>query len=137
MKKQEILNKMKELHAEYKDLAQKLSELEGPERRASLEKDQRRIIELFKKELLVEATEQAKPIDWAEIEEKVFNDSNLNEVVTTNTGWLVNYDDEGQPGLSSVYVGGGKFTPFAYDKLDAERYVKRQKRKQKFASSKR
>lgn len=134
MEKQQILDRMKELHAEYSALAQQLATLDGPERRAAFEKEQRKRLENFKKELTVEATSEAKEIDWADIESKIFSDSNLDEQLKVNPeGYLLGFDAEGIPCLGVSYQGGGGSVPFAYDKVDAERYVKRQKRKQKYA----
>lgn len=136
MEKSEILNRMKELHAEYNELAQKLSDLDAPEKRATFEKEQRKRLEAFKKELTVEATQEAKEIDWSDIESKIFSEANLDEHLKMNPeGYGLGYDSEGQPGLGVSYNGGGAFTPFAYDKVDAERYVKRQNRKRKFAAA--
>lgn len=128
---------MKELHAEYNELAQKLSDLDAPEKRATFEKEQRKRLEAFKKELMVEATTEAKEIDWADVEAKIFSEANLDEQLKMNPeGYGLGYDVEGQPGFGVSYNGGGAFTPFAYDKVDAERYVKRQNRKRKFATRK-
>lgn len=127
---------MKELHAEYNELAHKLGELDGPEKRATFEKEQRKRLEAFKKELTVEATTEAKEIDWADVESKIFSQENLDQHLLLNPeGYGLGYDSEGQPGLGVSYNGGGAFTPFAYDKVDAERYVKRQNRKRKFAAA--
>lgn len=122
---------MKEIHNEYNELAKKLAELDGPENRLKFEREQKRRLEAFRNELKVEASEEAKEIDWAEIESKVFSSENLDQHLTANPeGYGLYYDAEGQPGLGQTYNGGSHFIPFAYDKTDAERYVKRQKRKQ-------
>lgn len=127
----EILNRMREITAEYQELAKVLSEMDAPNKRAEFEKDQRKRLEGFKKELKVHATEEAKEIDFEELEQKIFSEENLNSVALAGEGYSLGYDSEGQPGFGVSYKGGGAFTPYAYDKLDAERYVKRQRRKAK------
>jgi hypothetical protein len=135
MEKQDIIKRMRELTAEYKQLGEELNKLDAPERRAQFEAEQRRRLEAFKKELKVEATLEAKEIDYEDVEAKIFSQENLDQQLnSTQDGYMLGYDSEGQPGLGVSYNGGGGFTPFAYDKVDAERYAKRQKRKQKFAA---
>ena len=133
MERSEIITKMKQLTSEYQELAKVLSEMDAPDIRAAFEKEQRKRLEGFKKELTVHATEEAKVIDWEELEQKIFAVENLDAVALTQEGYSLGYDSEGQPGFGVSYKGGGAFTPFAYDKLDAERYVKRQRRKAKYA----
>lgn len=125
---------MKLIIAEYQDLGKTLAEMDAPNKRLEFEKEQRKRLEGFKKELKVEATEQLKDIDFEDVEQKIFSEANLDSVSKTEHGYSLGYDDEGQPGFGAYYHGGGAFTPYAYDKLDAERYIKRQRRKAKIAA---
>lgn len=129
--KAEIIAKMREHHSEYNLLAQELATIEAPDKKAEFEKEQRKRFENFKKELTVEATTEFKAIDWTDIESKIFDAANI-DASANSEGYSLGFDREGMPGLGVSYPGGGGFTPFAYDQVDAERYVKRQRRKEKY-----
>lgn len=134
-KRTEILSKMKEHHSAYNELVAELQTLDAPEKRRAFEAEQRKRLESFKKELTVWATKEGGEIDYSTIEADIFSQSNLDASVKGD-GYSLGFDREGQPGLGVSYPGGGGFQPMAYDKVDAERYVKRQRRKEKYSQGK-
>lgn len=132
MEKREILEQMKHHHAEYARLAEELAALEGPEKKAEFERFQRARLEKFKTKYTVEATKEAKPIDWADVEAKIFTPENIEANTKRNPeGWCLCYDSEGMACLGVGYYGGGNYFPLAYDAQDAERFLERQSRKRR------
>lgn len=126
-----VMKRMRELTAEYNELKDRLAVLDAEEYAKRFEVRMRALLEEWKGKYTVEANDAASPIDWAKVESLLFSEENLSQARNPNPeGWFLGYDNDGMPGLAMSYHGGSVFTPYAYDEIDAKRYLERQAQKE-------
>jgi hypothetical protein len=134
MDKTQIQARMREILGEYNELKEKLDAELGVIKVKAFEEKQRSRLDSFKTLYTVEitVTGEVRPVDWSEIEKNVFSEGNLRHAGTE--GYLLGYRQvDGFAGLGCTYYHGNKDVTFAYDEVDAKRYLERDAKRKELA----